>query len=95
MVKKMTTTTTSPNRKKENPAELFTGDLVMLAGYSKKTDDRPFKVLAYVNSSACESGTLICVQATSNLREKYTVDRNWLILHERAVDVPFDDDIPF
>ena len=90
-----TTTTTFQSRPEEKTLELFTGDLVTLDEYDKKTNGRTFKVLAYVNSNACESGTLICVQATSNLKEKYTLDRHWLLLHERAVDVPFDDDIPF
>ncbi len=91
----MSTMTTSPSRPESQTIELFTGDLVKLDDYDRKTKGRTFKVIAHVNDRTCESGTMICVQATSNLREKYTLDRHWLLLHERAVDVPFDDDIPF
>ena len=90
-----TTMTTSRNKVDPKALELFTGDLVKLDDYDRKTKGRTFKVLAHVNSNSCESGTLICVQSTSNVKEKYTLDRHWLLLHERAVDVPFDDDIPF
>ena len=88
--------TTSPSRLSvEKTCELYTNDLVKLDDFDKKTAGRTFKVLAHVPSNGCESGTLVCVQATSNLKEKYTLDRHWLILHERSVNVPFDDDIPF
>lgn len=84
--------TTSPSKL----GELFTGDLVTFDDYSRKTGTRTFKVLAHVPANGCESGTLVCVQATSNLKEKYTVDRHWLILKTRASDpIFFDDDIPF
>ncbi len=86
-----TTTTTSLNK----TCDLFTGDLVTFDEFDRRTGTRTFKVLAHVLNQCCKSGTLICVQATSNMKEKYTVDRHWLILKERASDVPFDDDIPF
>lgn len=85
------TTTTSLSK----TTELYTGDLVQFDKFDRKTGTRTFKVLAHVPNSCCESGTLVCVQATSNLKEKYTVDRHWLMLQTRNVDVPFDDDIPF
>ena len=84
------TTMTSLNK----TCDLFTGDLVTFDEFDRKTGTRTFKVLAHVPNQSCESGTLVCVQATSNLKEKYTVDRHWLMLQDRASEVPFDDDIP-
>ena len=88
-------TTSRNNLPVEKTCELYTNDLVTLDEYHSKTNGRTFKVLAHVPNQCCESHTLVCVQATSNLKEKYTLDRHWMILKSRSVDVPFDDDIPF
>ena len=90
-----TQSTTTTSLSKAHTVELFTGDLVHLDNYSKDTASRVFKVLAYVKANSCESGTLVCVQATGNRKEKYTLDRHWLLLHARASTVIFEDDIPF
>lgn len=95
---KTTTTTTSRSSKPKSEkvtCDLFTGDLVRLDAFSDMTNGRVFRVLAHTPSTSCESGTLIAIQATSNVREKYVVDRHWLWLDTRASVIYFDDDIPF
>jgi len=88
------TTTTTTFQSSNKTCDLFTGDLVSLDGFSKKTDGRMFKVLAHTEA-CCESGTMLSIQATGNAKEKYALDRYWLVLDTRASALVFDDDIPF
>jgi hypothetical protein len=84
---------TSPNKRElSNTTELYTGDIVELDGWNKKTEGVSFKVTATNSPIQCESGVMVTIV---NGSQTMTVDRHWLKLMCKASEIDFDDDIPF
>ena len=87
-----TTTTTSRNRPLAQTTELYTGDLVELDDFDKKSKGILFAVAKTTSPCSCQSGVMVTIIHGSLA---YTVDRHWLILICKAGEIDFDDDIPF
>ncbi len=84
---------TSPSKLElSQTTELYTGDIVELNGWNKKTEGVQFKVTAMVSPVQCQSGVMVTIVHGS---QTMTVDRHWLKLMCKASEIDFDDDIPF
>ena len=85
--------TTSRNKRElSQTTELYTGDMVELVEWNKKTEGVTFQVTASNSPVRCESGVMITIVHGS---QTMTVDRHWLTLICKASEIDFDDDIPF
>lgn len=85
---------TSPSKLElSHTTELYTGDIVQLVGYDKKSKGLDFTVFKTTSPCSCESGVMITVEWCGKL--KYTLDRHWFKLMVKASEIDFNDDIPF
>ncbi len=76
----------------QHTTELYTGDMVELDGFNKKSKGMQFQVIKTTSPCSCESGVMVTIVHGSHY---HTVDRHWLKLICKASEIDFDDDIPF
>lgn len=75
--------------------ELYTGDIVELDEFHKKTNGVQYRVTKTTSPCSCESGVMVTIEELHGKHSCHTLDRHWVVLMVKASEIDFDDDIPF